>query len=169
MRLADERALQDRALECLEKALDAEFRSLPEVVDLRAVRADYGRLLNQYKKLAEAMLILKVRPAPDFLGKVVRAADRWRALDRDQADPALKAASIMHRLGEAELGWDYLTTPMAVKPNEADSWLGMAATLSMWLQPPVSVSGSTTGGWVAVDSVANIEPRPNLRFGGSAR
>ncbi|HWY87383.1 MAG TPA: hypothetical protein VNX28_11690, partial [Gemmataceae bacterium] len=126
---ADERALPDWALECLEKALESEFLDLPEVVDLGTVRTDYGRLLDQYEKLAEAMLILKVSPGPDFLDKVVRAADRWRALDRESSDPATKTAWIMQRLGERDLGWDYLTTPMAVRPGEASGWLNMAQTL----------------------------------------
>src|SRR5205823_6921499 len=99
VKFADERALPDRALECLEKALDAEFHDLPETVDLEAVRADYGRLLGKYEKLAESMVILKVKPAPDFLGKVVRAADRWRALDKDHAAPSTYASSIMQTLG----------------------------------------------------------------------
>src|SRR4029077_13722610 len=41
-----------------------------------------------------------------------------------------KAAWILQRLGERELGWDYLTTPVALKPSEAEPWLGMAANLS---------------------------------------
>jgi tetratricopeptide (TPR) repeat protein len=129
VRFADQRDLPDRALECLEQALENEFRNLPEVVDLNTVRADYGRLLEHYEKLAEAMVILKVKPSSEFLAKVVRAADRWRALDRDSADPSTKAAWILQRLGDRELGWDYLTTPVALKPSEAEPWLGMARTL----------------------------------------
>src|SRR5260370_35161205 len=58
VRFADQRDRPDRALECLESALENEFRNLPEVVDLQTVRADYGRLLERYEKLADAMVLL---------------------------------------------------------------------------------------------------------------
>ena len=75
------------------------------------------------------MVTLKVRPPADFLARAVRAADRWRALDRDGGDACRAAARILQRLGERELGWDYLTTPVGLRPNEAAPWLGLAETL----------------------------------------
>src|SRR5262249_50616757 len=126
---AGERDQPDRDLECLERALELEYANLPPVLDLHTVREEYGKLLNHYDKLAEAMMTLKVKPSSDFIAKVVRAADRWRALDRDSGDPATLAAWLLRRLGERELGWDYLTTPVALKPREAEPWLTMAGTL----------------------------------------
>jgi cytochrome c-type biogenesis protein CcmH/NrfG len=38
-------------------------------------------------------------------------------------------ARILQRLGERELGWDYLTTPVGLSPNEAAPWLSLAETL----------------------------------------
>jgi tetratricopeptide (TPR) repeat protein len=32
-------------------------------------------------------------------------------------------------LGERELAWDYLTTPVALRPGESDVWINLAATL----------------------------------------
>jgi len=131
--------MPDRTLECLEKTLDAEFvewskpslaRRANDVIDLKTVRQEYGKLLGAYEKLAESMVTLKIRPPADFLAKVVKAADRWRALDPESNDACNTAAWILQRLGEKELAWDYLTTPVAHKPSEADPWVSMATSLS---------------------------------------
>jgi tetratricopeptide (TPR) repeat protein len=127
--LAERRDLPDRALDCLETALDREVRKLPEVIDLQVVRAEYGKVLQHYQKLAEAMVTLKVQPPPNFVAKVVRAVDRWRALDPESADACHTAARILQRLGQKDLGWDYLTTPIAFRPAEAGPWLSLAQTL----------------------------------------
>jgi tetratricopeptide (TPR) repeat protein len=75
------------------------------------------------------MVTLQVRPPEGFVAKAVRAADRWRALDRDATDASQAVAAILQRLGERELGWDYLTTPVAHSPAEADPWARLAAAL----------------------------------------
>jgi Flp pilus assembly protein TadD len=41
-----------------------------------------------------------------------------------------QAASILRRLGERDLAWDYVTTPAGLKPSEAEPWQTMAASLS---------------------------------------
>src|SRR5947209_13877508 len=78
--LAKQRDMPARAVECLERALALEAEQPAEVVDLEEVRTDHGALLEHYRKLADAMVALKVAPPPDFLARVVRAADRWRAV-----------------------------------------------------------------------------------------
>ena len=40
----------------MEKALDLEYQHLPEVVNLQALRADYGQLLTYYEQLAKALV-----------------------------------------------------------------------------------------------------------------
>jgi hypothetical protein len=128
--LAERRQMPARELECLERALDAEFRDLPEVVNLKAVRAGYEKLLNRYQTLAESLATLRQQPPAGFRPKVVRAADRWRALDRDSADACRLAARVLRTLGEdREVVWDYLTTPVALRPNEAGPWAGIAAEM----------------------------------------
>jgi tetratricopeptide (TPR) repeat protein len=129
-KLAEQRDQAPAALEALEQALETEYQNLPEVIDLRAVRADYEKLLEHYQKLTEAMVTLKVRPPADFLPRVVRAADRWRAMDRDGTAACRAAGRILQTLGDRDLGWDYLTTPIGLRPNEADPWLDLARTLS---------------------------------------
>jgi hypothetical protein len=142
--LAEKRDRNARALECLEKALDREYVQLGEVskdlqgsktrpgawvLDLEKVRGDYGKLLGQYQTLADAMVTLKIQPPAGFLAKVVRTADRWRAIDPEGAKACEAAAGILQRLGVGEMAWDYLTTPIALKPAESDPWLGLAGTL----------------------------------------
>ena len=127
--LAEAREMPARRLECLEKALELEFAQLPEVINLEQVRADYGALLTQYEELTKALATLKLPTPAGFRDKVVGAADRWRALDRDQEKAASAAAGVLRALGERELAWDYLTTPVALRPGESEVWSNLAASL----------------------------------------
>jgi hypothetical protein len=127
--LAERRDRKARQLECLEHALDAEYRNLPDVIDLSAVRKDYEKLLSHYESLAEAMVTLKVPPPADFRSRVVKVADRWRALDSDGSKASQAAARILRLLGDRELAWDYATTPIALQPGESTPWVSLAQTL----------------------------------------
>jgi Tfp pilus assembly protein PilF len=130
VKLAEERDQKARALECLERALEWEYRDPPPFLNLKEVRGDYGKLLEHYQGLADAMISLRVKAPKDFRARVVRAADRWRALDREQAaEPCQVPGRIFQTLGDRELSWDYLTTPIALKPNEADPLVGLAQSL----------------------------------------
>ncbi len=129
--IADARGLTARSIECLERALALEYQDLPDVIDLEPVRRDYGRLLDHYASLAQAVKALKLEPPRDLLAKTVRAADCWRALDHDDPTAACAAAAVILRdLGAADLAWEYLTTPIGQKPNESGPWLTLAQTLS---------------------------------------
>jgi len=128
--LARRRDQPARQYECLERALDAEYRNLPEVINLQAVRDDYGNLLGHYQSLADALERLKMRPPADFVAKVVRTADRWRALDPEGDGACETAGRILRTVGERELVWDYLTTPVGRRPNESGPWVALATTLS---------------------------------------
>src|SRR5262249_51915846 len=101
-KVADHPQQNERSPEGPERGLELEYAKLPPVIDLQTVRKEYGKLLGHYEKLADAMVTLKVKPRPEFLAKVVRAADRWRALDAGTSDPSTKAAWILQRLGERE-------------------------------------------------------------------
>jgi tetratricopeptide (TPR) repeat protein len=76
----------------------------------------------------DAMTTLQVAPPPDFADKVVRAADRWRALDRDGTAACQAAAKILQGLDARDLAWEYLTTPVGLQPNESAPWLSLAQT-----------------------------------------
>jgi hypothetical protein len=129
-KLAGRRDMPARQLECLERALELEYCDLPEVINLQAVRGDYEQVLEHYQSLAQALVTLRL-PAPEgFRSRVVRAADRWRALDRDGSSACRLAARALQTLGERELAWDYLTTPVGQRPNEAGPWAELAQTLN---------------------------------------
>jgi hypothetical protein len=96
-----------RQLECREKALDAEFADPPAVLNLQTVRAEYGQLLGHYRQLSQALVTLRLPAPTGFRRKVVRAADRWRALGRNNATACNRAARILQALGERDLAWDY--------------------------------------------------------------
>jgi tetratricopeptide (TPR) repeat protein len=129
LKLAEQRDLTSRSLECLERALDAEFTRLPAVIDLSSVRSEYGQLLGRYEKLAEAMVTLHVAVPADFRAKVVRTADRWRALDRDAGAACTTTARVLRLLKDHDLAWDYSTTPIALQVNEATPWLQLGQSL----------------------------------------
>jgi tetratricopeptide (TPR) repeat protein len=127
-RIAEQLKQPARALACLEKSLEIEYRLLPAVIDLQSVRTDYGALMGHYQRLVDAMMTLQVTPPSDFAAKVLSAADRWRALDRDGAGACQAAASILRSLGERDLAWEYMTTPIGIQPNESGPWLNLAQT-----------------------------------------
>jgi Tfp pilus assembly protein PilF len=200
--LSQRRGLLARSVASLEKAMDLEFRALPEVINLDTVRNDYRGLLGHYQQLAMAITFLDTDVADDkgrrleredriwqlkgeidaaerilkhranrankqersdeatkeieeatrllalkrqelerlqrradlvthqdFLAKVVKAADRWRSLDPDNVEVCQLAARILQIVGAKELAWDYVTTPIGMKPNEAAPWLGLANSL----------------------------------------
>jgi tetratricopeptide (TPR) repeat protein len=117
------------SIACLEKALDLEYADLPELVNVELIRNDYRTLLNHYQKIAEAGASLEKGASKAFLAKVIRAADRWRLLDQDSAEPSMLAGRIFHTLGERELAWDYWTTPIDLHPAESRPWIELADTL----------------------------------------
>src|SRR5262249_18378809 len=78
-RIAERRDQKARSIECLEKALDIEFQTLPDVVNVQQVRQDYGKLLGHYEWLAGAAIAMKRDVPADVTAKTIRAADRWRA------------------------------------------------------------------------------------------
>jgi ferric-dicitrate binding protein FerR (iron transport regulator)/tetratricopeptide (TPR) repeat protein len=129
-RVADARGQTARSIECLERALALEYQDLPDVINLEEVRRDYGRLLDHYASLARAVVVLKIDPPRDLLAKTVRAADCWRALDRDSDRPCAVAAEILRALGAGDLAWEYLTTPIGQRPNESGPWQSLAQTLN---------------------------------------
>jgi len=118
-----------RALRYHEHAMELEYQNLPDVVNLQVIRQDYGQLLVRYQQLASAIATLEAEPPRSFLARVIRATDRWRAIDPDPTTACQTAARIFGDLGASELAWDYLTTPLAARPNEAAPWVSMAQML----------------------------------------
>lgn len=113
----------------LDRALDIEYRREGGSAGLREIRGDYARLLAGYQELAKAVAGMKDASAP-LAGGVVRAADRWRTMDPDVTPACQAAARALTTLGETELAWEYLTTPLADATKGARPWLDLAAALA---------------------------------------
>ncbi len=128
--LAEQREQHAAALAARKKALDLEYERQPEVINLEQVRREYSGLLDEYETLAKSLKKLNLAIPAGFRDEVVRTADRWRALDRDQESASRHCARVLRILGERELAWDYLTTPVALRPGEADVWVDLAQTLA---------------------------------------
>src|SRR5262249_12446664 len=77
--LAGTNRQRTRSVSCLERALGLEYRALPEVIDLQAVRRDYGTVLASYAERATAMTTLQQQPSREFTAQVIRLTDRWRS------------------------------------------------------------------------------------------
>jgi hypothetical protein len=113
---------------CLAEALELEYRAGREWIDVEVVRRDYGSLLSHYAAVVRATATLGQKPPDDLAAKVVRAADRWRALDPDGAAACTPAFDSLRLLGEQDLAWDYLL--MAMRPDaEGFSWANVAQSL----------------------------------------
>lgn len=127
--LASEREKPARGLECREKVLELEFAKPAEVVNLARVREDYGELLGSYSELTRSLATLKLKAPDGFRDRVVRAADRWRAMDREQERACRLCSEVLRSLGERELAFDYLVTPVALRPGESSPWESLASDL----------------------------------------
>jgi tetratricopeptide (TPR) repeat protein len=117
-------AIADRA-----RAVEIEFEKLPDTINVEWVRREYGGLLDQCRKLTPAAKALDDGPSPKLVAQVIRAADRWRQLDTDPTAACQAAAGILGDLGAADLAWEYLTTPLSARPNEAAPWTDLAKKL----------------------------------------
>jgi predicted Zn-dependent protease len=128
--LYQERGMKAKSSLSLERALDIEYQQPPAILNVQAVRNDYGALLAQYQQESQTLAARKLAPSRDFLAKVIRTADRWRTLDRDNTTACQLTAKILETLGAHEIAWEYLTTPVGARPNEAAPWLSLAQTLN---------------------------------------
>lgn len=118
-----------RAVACLEKALAIEFRTLPEIINLDEVRADYRMLLTHYQAAADALALLGSDAPTELPIRIVRAADRWRLLEPESAEACRLAGKALRTLGKAELAWRYWTTPIDFHPEESKAWSELATIL----------------------------------------
>jgi ferric-dicitrate binding protein FerR (iron transport regulator)/tetratricopeptide (TPR) repeat protein len=127
--IAEKRGQTIRQFADLERALDLEFAAMPETFNVEKIRRDYDQLLAHYQWLADASVSLKVAPPADLLAKTIRYADRWRSLDPEVNDVCNRTASVLRTIGgdnASALAWDYVTTPLALRPNESSPWLSLA-------------------------------------------
>ncbi|MCH7729855.1 MAG: hypothetical protein IH991_25805 [Planctomycetes bacterium] len=129
--IASRRGQLARSIRFHEKAIDIEYNNLSGVINVEEIRREYSQLLERFQHLASTMKTLDQKPTDELLARVVRTADRWRSLDNDATLACQSAAVALQSLGQQELAWDYLTTPLALKPAEAAPWIDLAKTLHL--------------------------------------
>ena len=127
--IAEKGEMLARALQYQQEAVELEFRQFDTTVDLQWVRSRYGNLLDRYGKLARILARPVSKKSVGIVRDVISTADRWRSLDNDPTTACQAAARVLNVLGESELAWDYLTTPLALKPNEAAPWVDLARSM----------------------------------------
>jgi tetratricopeptide (TPR) repeat protein len=129
-RLAKSNGMLARSINGLERAADLDYANLSESYNVELVRQTYSQLVARYQEMAK--IVAQDSPDASLLElatRVVQAVDRWRSLDTDPTAACQQAAKLLNTLGHDELAWDYLTTPLATKPNESTAWLNLAQSL----------------------------------------
>jgi tetratricopeptide (TPR) repeat protein len=127
--VADAQGKLARSVTCQEMALELALSNVTGKVEVAAIRKSHGSLLRRYDQLANALATLDDQASAKLISRVVHVADRWRTIDDQLHRPCRAAAKVLHTLGDEQLAWDYLTTPLALKPNEAAPWRELAETL----------------------------------------
>ncbi len=123
---------QDRplvALRWIERALELEYARPGGPVRLDALDAAFTDLFVRYNQIVVAARTLEQPPPDGLAARVARAADRWRALASDPAEPCERAAWLLAALGRADLAWEYLVSPVAREPASAALWSALAGRL----------------------------------------
>ncbi len=116
--LAERQGQPATSMARLERALDLEYRFLPDVIQLQGWRNDYGRLLDHYLTLTPTLA--STDKARSLVQRTIRAADRWRADDPEEGRSACeKAGTVLKQLGQEELAWEYLTSTATVPADLA--------------------------------------------------
>ncbi len=128
-RVAEDAGRLAQAVRYVERALDLDYDNLPPRYNVEEVRRRYQQLFEKYQQLARFTTITGEAPPTEFVSRLIQATDRWRALDSDVTPSCQQASQLLASLGLQELAWDYLTTPLAMKPNEATAWLTLAQQL----------------------------------------
>ncbi|NQV27755.1 MAG: FecR domain-containing protein [Rhodopirellula sp.] len=120
----------DESLRRLEQAMRLEFSSLPDSVNVEALRADYNKLFDRFTTFA-AKAIADGEPLPkDFVERVTQAADAWRSIDPDPTAACQRAARLLQLVGLYDQAWEYWTTPLVNTASNAAAWKSLALALA---------------------------------------
>ncbi len=117
------------ALRWVERAVELEYGRPGGPVNVAVLQATFGDLFARYERVVDAARTLEVAPPPDLDARIVRAADRWRALAPDPSEACTRAAWSLRALGRDDLAWEYLVSPLALDPVNAERWAGLARAL----------------------------------------
>ncbi len=127
--VAQYRGQSGRAILCLERAVELEAQQGSAVVNLQQLRSDHTQLLGWYQTLAGGAEILGDEARQNLVRRTVRTADRWRGIDPEDSQACKLAGDTLTALGEDELAWEYLTSPLAGRVGEAKPWTDLGRQL----------------------------------------
>jgi hypothetical protein len=123
---ANELGKEEDALTALGHALDIEYHELPDQINATAWQADYEKVLNYCRGLAEAAKLLGAKPPEDLLARTIRTADRCRIYSENPDKACTETATVLSMLGESDLAWDYLTSAIAMQDAAEPKWAELA-------------------------------------------
>jgi len=126
--VADRQGKLKKAVGLLDRALELERRRATRT-NLASLRWSHTVLMLGHAQVAESLAALATEPPADFAEAVGRAADRWRSLDPDGRLPSQAAAHVLRIAGAESAAWDYLTTPLALRPEASVTWVRLAREL----------------------------------------
>lgn len=130
IQLADQAQRRLLALGWLELVIELEAAEPANTFRLASHRGRLDGLFTRYEQMIEAMRTLEQPAPPALVSRIVRAIDRWRALDPEITAGCQRASRLLALLGEGQLAWDYLVTPLALKPADAATWATTARALA---------------------------------------
>lgn len=124
MHVADAAKRRPLALAWLELAIEHD-----EASPLHVLRPRFEALFTRYEQTLDALRTLDQPAPPELVQRIVRAIDGWRALDPELTLACQRASRLLAQLGQDQLAWDYLVTPLALKPADAATWASTAISL----------------------------------------
>lgn len=120
----------DESLRRLEQAMRLEFSSLPDMVDVGSLRAEYNRLFDRFTSYSEKTLTDGKLLPGDFAERLTQAADAWRSIDPDPTQSCQRAAKLLQLIGLNDDAWEYWTTPLVNTANSSTAWASLATALT---------------------------------------
>jgi tetratricopeptide (TPR) repeat protein len=120
----------DESLKRLEQAMRLEFSSLPDTVNVEALRADYNKLFDRFTSFAEKSITDGKRLPKDIVERVTQAADAWRSIDPDPTFACQRSAKFLQLVGLYDDAWDYWTTPLVNTAGSSAAWKSLAGALA---------------------------------------
>jgi tetratricopeptide (TPR) repeat protein len=122
-RLAQQAGDHARAIEYEERALAAEQKYLPEIINLQAFRERYQWLWREYERQVQQAVSRKDDAAVDqWLSRAQETWLRWFRADRDDPGTAHQMATLQMTAGRKDNAWLYLSSIIDQKPRDAQSY-----------------------------------------------
>lgn len=128
--VADDLGRKQTALNRLEQAMLIEYRNRSTVIDVRLLRANYSEVMKRFEETIDASATLETELPDDLSARIIRAADQWRSLEDDPTLCCHMAARLLAKMGQRQMSWSYLTTPLAGRSGESAGWRKLAEELT---------------------------------------